>query len=185
MDPSLLHWGLAESYLDLSTGLLDTPILRVIEPEREDSKQVRKNSKDLNEATQLAGIALEAARKAKVVFVECPVGSQSARAMASYGVCVGILGTIISEGIPLIEVTALDVKLALSGKKNATKEQMIAAAVSLYPDGNWPRQVRNGAKFKKGDLMKTAEHAADALGSIYAGVNTPLFTSLMRLLEKD
>lgn len=175
MDPSLTAWGIAESFLDLTTGELDTPRFQVIEPEREDSKQVRKNSKDLSEATQLATIALAAARKAKVVFVECPVGSQSARAMCGYGVCVGILGTIISEGIPLIEVQATDVKHALSGMKHATKDQMIAAAVAAYPDAIFPTY--------HGKITKKAEHAADALGSIYAGVHTSSFQGLLRLLQ--
>jgi hypothetical protein len=157
-DPSLTHWGIAEAELDLSTGILTTPVLTLVEPE------------------QLAVTAIRAARQAKVVFVEVPVGSQSARAMASYGVCVGILGALRAEGISLIEVTAFEVKKVFTGDKNATKQTMINTAVELYPDANFPRQGKR--------IVAKAEHVADAIAAIHAGVLTPTFQNLMRLYEK-
>ena len=175
MDPSLRHWGLAETELDLDSGVITTPIITIIEPIEEKSKQVRQNSKDLQATEGLAKIIFPAARKAKAIFVEVPGGSQSARAMASYGVCVGILGALRAEGIQIIEVTANECKLALSGIKNATKQQMIDAAVSAYPDANWPTH--------RGSITNKAEHGADALSAIYAGVNTPMFQNLMRILK--
>jgi len=172
-DPSLTHWGVAESELDLTTGYLDTPVLEVLEPRKITHKAVRQNSIDLDVAKQLAIAVLDKAKRAKVIFVECPVGSQSARAMASYGICVGILGTLLAEDIQLIEVTATEVKNALSGVSTASKAQMIAAAVSLYPTANFPNF--------RGKLTLAAEHVADAIGAIHAGVNTPLFRNLMKL----
>lgn len=173
-DPSLSNWGIASAQLDLTTGILDTPHLQTVSPEEIVSKQVRQNSKDLHRGEQLAAVAIAEARKAKVVFVEVPVGSQSARAMASYGVCIGILASIRSEGIPLIEVTPIEVKLALAGTKSATKNQMIQSAMSWYPEANFP--------YHNGKLSSTkAEHMADAIGAIHAGVRTPTFQNLMRL----
>lgn len=173
MDPSLRNWGLAEAILDLETGYMETPHLTLIETKEPTNKQVRVNSTDLAAAEKLAAAALTAARRAKVVFVEVPVGSQSARAMASYGICVGVLGAIRAEGIPLIEVTANEVKLHLAGTKTATKRQMIDAAVEHYPDANFPRQGKR--------IVDKAEHVADAIGAIHAGVHTPMFHNLMRL----
>lgn len=181
MDPSLLHWGLASADIDLTSGVLTTPDLELIEPMELSGKQIRVNSNDLYRAEQLATRVFYRARKAKVIFVEVPVGSQSARAMASYGVCIGILGSLRAEGIQIIEVTATETKVALTGNKNASKQNMIDAAVAAYPDANWPRYTRNGAKFKKGDIMNTAEHVADAVATIHSGVNTPVFQNLMRL----
>jgi Holliday junction resolvasome RuvABC endonuclease subunit len=172
-DPSLTHWGIAEAQLDLTTGFLEELKLTLVEPDRIKSKQVRQNSMDLHEAEQLAARAITAARAAKAVFVEVPVGSQSARAMASYGVCVGILGTLRAEGIQLIEVNPTEVKLGFTGSKNATKKDMIARAVTLYPQANFPQQ--------RGRITDKAEHVADAIAVIHAGVNTPLFQSLMKL----
>lgn len=177
MDPSLTAWGIALGNLDLSQGYLDTPELQVIEPVKPKGKQVRQNSTDMEVAEQLAKAALSFARKAKAVFVECPVGSQSARAMASYGICVGILGSIRAEGIPLIEVSAMEVKMALFGTKNATKQQMIDAALAQYPDANFPMH--------RGVITAKAEHVADAIGAIHAGVATPVFQNLLKLYERN
>lgn len=183
-DPSLTHWGIAEANLDLNGGYLNDPVLEVVEPEKLKGKQVRQNSTDLFVSEQLAVKALAVARKSKVVFVECPVGSQSARAMASYGVCMGILGAIRAEGIPLIEVTAFEVKKAATGNKNATKQDMIDWGVELYPEANWPVYEQNGKNFVKGELHSKCEHVADALGAIHGGVLTPTFQNLMRLFER-
>lgn len=183
-DPSMRGWGIAEGYIDLETGYLEDLKLTVVDSDELTGKQVRQNSKDLHTAMQLSKAAMAAARRAKAIFVECPVGSQSARAMASYGICVGILGSISAEGIPLIEVTALEVKLALYGTKGATKQQMIDAAFESYPKANWPRYEQNGKGFKKGELHSKSEHVADAIGAIHAGVQTPVFQNLMRLFAE-
>ena len=182
-DPSMRNWGMAVADLDLGSGLLDVPIFSIIQPRDEKSKQVRKNSKDLALAKQLFEGAYNTAKSCKVVFVEVPVGSQSARAMASYGVCVGVLGSLAGLGITIIEVSPEENKKALTGIKYATKEAMISAAMAEYPTANWPRQERNGATFKKGDLKAEAEHVADAIGAIHAGCATPTFQTLLKLLR--
>lgn len=182
-DPSMRNWGMAVADLDLKSGLLDVPTLSIIQPRDEKSKQVRKNSKDLALAKELFDGAYEVAKTCKVVFVEVPVGSQSARAMASYGVCVGVLGSLAGLGITIIEVSPEENKKALTGIKHATKEAMISAALAEYPTANWPRQERNGATFKKGDLKAEAEHVADAIGAIHAGCATPTFQTLLKLLR--
>lgn len=175
-DPSLRSWGIAEAKLDLDTGFLDTPILSLVQPKDMVGKQVRQNSNDLHLSEQLAGPVLAAARRAKVIFVECPVGSQSARAMASYGICLGILGTVRATGIPFIEVTALESKLVFTGNKEATKAQMISEAVKLYPEANFPQE--------RGRIVAKAEHVADAIAAIHSGVTTPVFRNLLRLFAE-
>ncbi len=168
-------WGIASSWLDLTTGELDTPTLLVLEPTKISSKQIRVNSVDLGVAEQLARTALVHARTAKVVFVEVPVGSQSASGMKAYGMCVGILGSLRAEGVQLVEVTASEVKMALAGNGKATKKQMIAAAVSTYPEAKFPSH--------NGKVTLLAEHVADAIGAIHAGVMTPVFQSLLKLYK--
>lgn len=180
-DPSLRGWGIAEANLDLTTGVLDTPRLTVVQPDKIKSKMVRVNSQDLFRADQLSQAALNAARGAKVIFVEIPVGSQSARAMASYGMCIGILSMIRIMGHPMIEVTATDVKKALSGKSGASKDDMIQAAYDIYPEANWPTSRESR---RPGKVADKAEHAADAIGSIHAGVRTTDFQSFHRLFAK-
>lgn len=171
-DPSLRNWGIAEGILDLTTGHLENINLVLVETTKGKAKQVRANSDDLARSEDIAKAAIESAKKAKAVFAEVPVGSQSAASMKSYGVCVGILGAIRALGIPVIEVTATEVKKHFTGNPNATKKDMINQAVANYPDANFPNQ--------KGRVTDKAEHVADALGAIYAGVNTPVFQNLMR-----
>lgn len=176
MDPSLRNWGLAEANLDLVSGILTLPALSLVQPKDLKGKQVRQNSTDLHLAEQLAETVIAAAKRAKVIFVEVPVGSQSARAMASYGICVGVLGAVRALGIPLIEVTPTENKKVFTGNKTATKEQMIAQAVELYPESNWPMY--------RGDIAGSAEHLADAIATIHAGVLTPVFQNLLRLYQQ-
>lgn len=176
MDPALLNWGLAEATLSLETGVLDVPHLTLVQPKDLEGKQVRQNSKDLHRSEQLAEPVMAAARKAKAIFVEVPVGSQSARAMASYGICVGILGAVRALGIPLIEVTATESKKIFTGNANATKREMIEKAYELYPDANFP--------WHNGKIPDKAEHMADAIAAIHSGVRTPMFQNLMRLFRE-
>jgi Holliday junction resolvasome RuvABC endonuclease subunit len=178
MDPSLRNWGLAAATLDLSDGVLTTPNLGLIQTGDEPKgKQVRQNSFDLVRATTLYDGVLSWVQAAKVVFVEVPHGSQSAAAMKGYGIVLGVLGSIIASGIPIIQVTANENKKLFTGDKNATKDQMIAKAFEWYPDANWPTH--------KGTITAgKAEHMADAVAAIHAGVLTSEFQNLMRLFAK-
>lgn len=172
MDPSLRNWGLAAGTLDTETGKLTVKHVNVIQAVLPEGKQVRQNSKDVAAAQQImAGILPYLTEKPNLIFAEVPVGSQSARAMASYGICVGILGSIRATGIPFFEVTPNEVKLATVGIKTATKEQMINFALREQPDANWP-MVRGKLSAAK------AEHMADAYAAIVAGLNTNEYLQL-------
>lgn len=175
-DPSLRNWGLAVGSYDLDTKKLTIQSLSLTNPEISKGKQVRQNSLDLESAFQLYKGAITAATGAHAVFVEVPVGSQSARAMASYGVCVGVLGALRASGIPFFEVTPTEVKLAGAGNKTATKQQMIQWAMDKHPEANWPTYKQNG------NILVTeskAEHQADAVAAIYAGLSCNSFQQML------
>ncbi|AUV61820.1 hypothetical protein HWB52_gp05 [Pseudomonas phage Littlefix] len=177
MDPSLRNWGIAAGTLDTETGKLTVKHVKVIQSVIPEGKQVRQNSKDLSAAQQImAGILPYLNEKPHLIFAEVPVGSQSARAMASYGLCVGILGSIRALGIPFFEVTPNEVKMATVGTKTATKDQMIAYATREQPDANWPMRggVLSAAK---------AEHMADAYAAIVAGLNTNEYLQLAAMQQ--
>lgn len=180
LDPSLRNWGLAEGVLDLETGELSQLNLTIIETEPDKTKDVRQNSKDLASADQLASALFPIAKKAKLVFVEVPHGSQSAAAMKSYGICVGILGSLRAMGTQLIEVNSTEVKQVFTGCKTATKKQMIDKALEWYPDANFPREKGK----PNGRVIDKAEHVADAIAAIHAGVRTPVFQNVMRLFAE-
>lgn len=183
-DPSMNNWGVSKGIMrvdtvDLRQSFLKVNHLAVIQPVKPEGKQVRTNSKDLLAAEQLARHAMAAAQGAQAIFVEVPHGSQSARAMASYGVCVGVLGALRAMGIPFFEVNATEVKMAAVGKKTATKEEMIAWARAAHPEAPWPTYSQKGVEYVS---EAKAEHMADATAAIYAGVRTPAFQQLLPIL---
>jgi Holliday junction resolvasome RuvABC endonuclease subunit len=172
------NWGIATGNLCVKSGELTIINLAVTNPVLPSGKQVRQNSKDLVAAEQLAAGAWAAVKDAQAIFVEVPVGSQSARAMASYGICTGILGSMRANGIPFFEVTPTEVKLAAVNNKNATKRQMINWATELYHYAPWPTQTQKGViRVVEGK----AEHMADAIAAIHAGVKTQMFQQTMML----
>lgn len=175
-DPSLRNWGIAAGNYDTETKVLNIPVLRVTRADVPTGKQVRQNSKDLLVAQQLYAGMEPFLAGVNVMFVEVPVGSQSARAMASYGVCVGVLGALRANDHTFIEVTPTEVKMATVGKKTASKEEMIAWALAAFPNAPWP--------FHHGRLNAgLAEHMADACAAIVAGLATNEFKQLAAILR--
>lgn len=175
-DPSLRNWGLSTGTYDTTTRLLTIDHVDVVRPVLSTNKRVRQNSLDLESAKQLCQGALEAVKGAHAVFVEVPVGSQSARAMASYGICVGIMGALRAQGTPFFEVSPAEVKMASVGYKTATKQEMIDWAVGKHPEANWPKVKKNGALCVS---ASQAEHAADATAAIYAGLSCDSFQQML------
>ena len=172
-DPSLRNWGLASATLDLDTGMLSDIFLDIAETTKTTNKQLRVNSDDINRCHLLASKVIPLAQKAKYVFIEVPVGSQNADSMKSYGVCCGIIGVMQYLGISVVQVIPSDVKLTFTGKATATKSEMISTAVSLYPNTNWPINKNNKS------VKLCAEHMADAIASIHAGVKSQEFQSYL------
>lgn len=178
MDPSLRNWGLAIGSYVTEAGSLLIEHVDTICPVLPKGKQVRQNSVDLESAEQLMKGALAAAKGAHAIFVEVPVGSQSARAMASYGICLGVTGALRALGYPIFEVTATEVKLAAGLKKDASKKQMIAWATTTHPEANWTTYKRGGEVLVS---EATAEHQADATAAIHAGLQLKSFQQMLSL----
>lgn len=174
IDPSLNNFGLVVAEIDISgtehTFQVKEMLLAKSESDKKSKKTVRKNSDDLRRAKVLYDGMMHMIKKHDAVFafVEVPVGSQSARAMASYGICIGVLS---SCPIPMIQLTPLEVKLAGTGIKTATKQEMIEAAVKEHPEAEWLTYKRNGELL----LNDSNEHLADATFAIKAGMNTDEF----------
>lgn len=183
-DPSMNNWGISKGILTLDLVDRHKSSLRinqvdVICPIKSENKQARVNSKDLEASAQLAAGAMAAAKGAHAVFVEVPVGSQSARAMASYGMCLGVLGALRAAGVPFFEVTPTEVKVATVGKRTASKADMISWALKQHPEANWPTYTRHNEVL----VAETkAEHMADATAAIYAGLRLATFQQMIPLL---
>ena len=165
-DPSLTNFGFAHATYDTDTGEIDIVDLVLAETapaSKATAKVLRKNSDDLSRAKILYDAFQKETSKAVFAFIEVPVGSQSARAMASYGVCMAI---IASCPVPFFQLNPTEVKLAATGSKHASKEEMINWATQAYPNANWLKRTVKG----KVEYLNKNEHLADAVGAIYAGV---------------
>lgn len=179
-DPSLRNWGFSLGTYCTDTDEIAIGEIGVICPNVPTGKQVRTNSKDLFSAQAHYEKASILAMSAKALFVEVPQGSQNARAAAGYGICAGVLGSLRAAGHPFFELKPDEVKLATGLTKTASKNAMIEWATSKYPDIAWPTYK------KKGEVLITkdkAEHIADSIATIHAGIQLPEFQSLLSMIK--
>jgi Holliday junction resolvasome RuvABC endonuclease subunit len=181
-DPSLRNWGVAVGTYDLDSKKLKIDSVHITNPELSKGKQVRQNSLDIESAVQLYKGATALTKGAHAVFIEVPVGSQSARAMASYGICCGVLGAMGAQGIPFFELNPTEVKLAGPGNKTASKQDMIKWAMKAHPEANWPMYKSNGVMTVS---EAKAEHMADAVAAIHAGLASKAFQQLLPFLAAN
>lgn len=166
IDPALRNFGFAIAKVDVEKNeIVEILDLKLVRTEDQKGKTVRRNSDDLRRATQHVNALKTLSKKVAISFAEVPVGSQSARAMASYGICIGILASCESG---LIQVTPTQVKVEAVGDKTATKEEMIEWASNKFPDAPWLK-----TKFRGQEKLKNEnEHLADAIGAINAGLKS-------------
>ena len=177
-DPSLSNWGVAVFLLDIETMRAKVTQLDVIKSERIQGKHQTASSADLIRTTGLAKAVLEYVKEADFIFTEMPIGSQSAAAMRGYGTVLGILGTL-SVNHHLFEVMPSQVK-GVTGDPTASKKEMIEWAHRAHPEAPWPTQVVKGQTKLVADK---AEHMADAIATVYAGVRTPVFKMMLDTIK--
>lgn len=176
IDISLRNLGIAKMTLDTDSMSLSVDDLVLVQTQPADKatkKAMRQNCIDLDAARDLFEGLQEHLPDMTFAVAEVPVGSQSARAMASYGICVGVLSGC---PIPLIAVSPTEVKKAGFGVASATKEEMIEWAVAQYPDAPWHRVKKTGA------LLGKNEHLADAVAAVHAGLKTPELMTAIKML---
>lgn len=182
VDPSLRNWGFASGIYDVKTQILDIKNIKLITNIKDTTKSVRTNSKDLITAEFIFHHAYEIFSRFNTVFVEIPHGSQSARSSVSYGMCIGLLGALHkSTNVNLYQVTAADVKKTINinnstvvSNKNikVSKKYVIMDKYNKYPNLEWPRHSKKEISVL---TMGEAEHLADAIGAIEAGIKLDEF----------
>lgn len=176
LDPALANTGLAVFEICLETETFEVTAIDLIETQVSKTKTVRKNSEDLERARHIYKSLINYVHQADVLAVEIPVGSQTARAMTSYGICIGILSSIDK---PLIQLTATQVK-KVSGNSSASKKQMIEYAHSQFPELKWLTVKRKGLV----SLVDKNEHIADAICAGIASLDTDEFKLIQSSFNK-
>ena len=157
LDCSMSNFGMVKGTFNSALSITEVAIEQT-EPSK--LKQVRKNSDDLERAKKLHNAMQSFFKDVDVVCVEIPHGSQSARSMASYGMCIGILASLDK---PLIQISAIENKKAALNKSTGTKEEMIAWGKLTHPEASWF------------NVKSKDEHIADAMSAIHAGMKTDMF----------
>lgn len=173
IDPSMNNFGYAAATYDLDTGQLEYLGIRLNSPDKPKAKKsVRQNSTDLVLAKNQYTSLQKSTEWPDIICVEIPVGSQTSRAMTSYGLCIGVLASINK---PMIQVTPTEVKVAATGNKSATKREMINWAFSQNSSLKWLTRTTNGDNI----LIDKNEHMADAMAAIKAGISTDEFKTIL------
>ncbi len=178
IDAAFANTGIALGFYDVQAGRIEMQELRLVSTtaDKVNKKVVRKNSDDLRRAGEVLRFvdAAIADHQPKFAFCEVPFGAQSARAAWALGISVGLIAHVMTQ-VPLIQVTPKEVKDVVA-EKFPDKAQMISWASKTYPDLNWP--TRSG-KIVAGK----AEHMADAVAAIHAGVLTDDFRRTIAMLS--
>lgn len=132
-------------------------------------KRIRVSDDDIRRCKKIAGGIIEIINsyKPKAIALEAPSGgSLSSRSSRCLGMATGIVATLEAyTEIPFLYVTPNDVKVALCGKKRASKEDMMSKAGTIYPEIK---------ELIKGDM----EHVADAIGVFKVVEEDPIIRML-------
>lgn len=174
IDSSMANTGIALGII--IDGRIIVGEIDLVETEKSKSKTVRASSDTIDRCRKTYGFIQDAIEEFKpsVIFAETPSGSQSSSAMKSYGITCQLIAALSPTPI---EVTPIEVKKAVAGKKTVSKRDMIDWASNLYPELQW--------KWNGKRLQNKNEHMADAIAIAYAGVKTPEFLRLKRALENE
>lgn len=176
IDPGLANMGFAIVEVTLLRARLLTR--GVVSTEKETARRkLHQGSDDARRIDELSEAIFEWIRAAETAAIvrdlrvciayEMPSGAQNARAAHALGIAHGltrasVIAHIDRHFVPVIDVTARDAKLALTGRASATKEQCIAAAARIE-GGDAVLSVSKGKR----------EHVADAIGVALAAARSP------------
>lgn len=162
VDPSLRSWGMAGCTYDINgLKVIGTTIIKT---KNTKTKSIKQNQSDIQSANELYLGLIDAVKDADLICIEVPHGSQSSRAMVSYGVCVALIGVIQTINSNIIQVSANDVKAIVRTDKDhkPTKEDMIRWVKDKHPEAKLPTTL-------------SAEHICDAIVAIHAAMQTRQF----------
>jgi Holliday junction resolvasome RuvABC endonuclease subunit len=183
LDPSFRNTGYAIfEIVDITERILE---VGVIKTEKSDKKRKVRASDQRVEQIQVLVNSLRSIinkYKPKLIVAELPTsGGKSAHAISSMAIAQTVCGAVAAyEDLPYEWVTPTENKKALTGAKNASKEDMMNAALKLYPQLKADYTHTKGQY--KGKIRGEFEHIADAIGAFETVKST---SSIIRLLRKD
>jgi len=162
MDPSLRNWAVVSA--TLIDNVLKIHTTTIIKTANHPIKSTKQSVSDINAASLLYKSLLPYIKEADVICIEVPHGSQSSRAMASYAICVSLIGALQHTNPNMVYVSANDVKKVVRTDKDhkPTKKEVIQWVRDKHPEAPLPNTL-------------SAEHPCDAIVAIYAAMETKQF----------
>lgn len=170
---SALGWAVAEIH-DLREVLIAVGLVK--EAKESDRRKILASFDDLRRCQRYCLTLREVIEEYNIaaIVAEIPGGSQSASGAKSGGATKGILAAV-STFFPQIQfqgITPTDIKKAVDGKRNASKEDLWAAVSERHPHfKGWPGKKRGGQLL---GLNGNLEHPMDAVGCIITAVEHEL-----------
>lgn len=174
IDPGLATCGMATCRV--VDGRLNLLALEVFTSAKSDAKlNVRGASDLMRRVNELAEVMGHWTRYASVICTETMQWPRSAVAASMLGMAWGIIGTTArigrSEPAPICEATPQQIKLAVCGNRQASKQDVQACVAALFPA--YSEKCAHITPSKR-------EHCADALGAIWACRDNPTLRLLMQ-----
>ena len=163
-DPSMSNWGwvLADIVDGNITPLMSGVICVSADPTISKSNPVQNIYRASAILRELIAV-LDDVAGVYDIYVEVPHGGKSSQAAVSATMCQTLLGSLLLCGVNIIPVTAMANKKTV-GNKTASKDDVIDWINQRHPEFL--------PKKKDGSILKNkAEHIADALLTIYTGLN--------------
>jgi Holliday junction resolvasome RuvABC endonuclease subunit len=175
VDTGFRNFGIAKLQFN-SKGQLELLGAEVIKTEKSAKKQETLASSDnLRRVAELTE-AVAAWFDEELLAVCCEAMSLPRQASVSckIGLAFGVLGALAQQhGVPIIQVSPQNLKLAVAGSKSATKEEIIAAVGKQFPTTPWPRATG------------LHEHMADAVGAVLACQQHPTILAVKKFSRKE
>ena len=144
-----MGWAVFEKKQLLDFGVIRTEKTKIKLVRLSDDTEARASflAKELN--TIIDKYAVEA------IIGELPSGSQNARAANQLGIALGIVASLKTLwGVPCEWITPRQLKIAITGKANGTKKEIMSTIRGLYKEAKFPKDASH------------FEHIADAI-SVY------------------
>lgn len=181
MDPSIRNWGIVRTEISRKKEIkiLEAVVIhtsaekRKISPADKKTKyrkekikaasDVYKNVELLNRGRHIIREAFSFIEQADFIFVELPVGAQSATACVNYGMCVGLFAAIAEIGIPYEVIRNNEIKKKAGYGDSEIRPVEKDEIITYVRNAGYQDLFKN---FKKGEH----EHLADALMSVLVGV---------------
>jgi crossover junction endodeoxyribonuclease RuvC len=171
IDPSLCNTGIAAIALGgIGERIVELEVVRTSPSGKK--RRIRGSDDDVRRVEAIVERLDAAVAKHRPValVMEAPAGSKGARAARALALAAAAVVAVAKlRGIPFLQVQPSDVKRAMCGARNASKDDVILAVERRFNEVPWPMPE------------SVWEHAADAIGAVISSLDADVVRLARRL----